>query len=122
MKHTVVLLLAAGILLGPLTIAFGQMAEIPACPSIPSGPSKGLNAQSAKTAITFSKMSCAWNYGVTGPDGIQTGSCVVTGTVTFSQGNGQNLSMPNVKLASFPDDVSESVCSAICNGATSGCP
>ena len=122
MKHTVVLLLAVGILLGPLTYAFGQMAVIPASPSIPSGPSTGANAQSAKTSIAFSKMNCAWNFGVTGSDGIQTGSCVVTGTVTFSQGNEQSLNMSNVTLGSFPRGLSESACSAICSGASSGCP
>ena len=122
MKHTVVLLLAAGVLLGPLTYAFGQMAVIPASPTIPGSPPVGANAQSVKTAITFSKMNCAWSYEVTGSDGVKTGECIVTGTVTFSQENGQSLSMSDVTLASFPLNISEPMCAAMCNPTSTGCP
>ena len=122
MKHTVILLLAAGIFLVPLSFAFGQMAVIPASPAIPTNPVVMANAQGPKTSISFSDMNCSWNYVVLDSNGDRTGSCSVTGDVTFSLPNGQSLNMSGVKLASFPMNITQEMCSAICNGATSGCP
>ena len=122
MKHIYKLVLLAGIMLGPLTYAFAQMTVIPPSPPIPPGPAVVANAQSAKARMTFSNMNCKWSYVATDANGDQTGACVVTGDVSFSLGNGENLGMSDVTLASFPMNISQANCSAICNSATSGCP